>query len=97
LRLLELDRGRRFLDSEVNKQLLSIILSISTLVVTAAGTLHFNAQFMPDPINDLKFHYFVYFVMTSISTMGYDNPFNSAESRILIIILVCFAFSFVPW
>jgi hypothetical protein len=35
--------------------------------------------------------------MTSISTMGYDNPFSTAESRILIIILVCFAFSFVPW
>ena len=35
--------------------------------------------------------------MTTISTIGYENPFTSSESRILLIILVCFAFSFVPW
>ena len=96
LRILELDRCRKFLDSEVNKQLLSIILSITTLIVAAAGTLHFNSQFLEYPNNAKKYHYFIYFVMTTISTMGYENPFGSAESRILLIILVCFAFSFVP-
>jgi len=34
--------------------------------------------------------------MTTISTMGYENPFSSVISRILIIILVAFAFAFVP-
>jgi hypothetical protein len=97
LRLLELERCRRFLDSEVNKQLLSIILSIATLVIVSAGTLHFNAMFNTSPVNTMKYHYFIYLVMTTISTIGYENPFTSSESRILLIILVCFAFSFVPW
>jgi hypothetical protein len=96
LRVLELNRCKMYMDSEVNKQLLSIILSITTLILTASAILHFNSQFLPDPLNQLQYHYFIYFVMTTISTIGYGNPFGSVWSRILIIILVGFAFAFVP-
>lgn len=95
LRILDLNRCRSYMDSEVNKQLLSIVLSITALIVTAAACLHFNCQFQPIN-NELQFHYFIYFVMTTISTMGYSNPFPTVESRILIIILIAFAFFFVP-
>ena len=49
------------------------------------------------PNNDYQFHYFIYWVMTTISTIGYDNPFESVMSRILIIILVTFSFLYVPY
>jgi len=42
LRILDLNRCRSYMDSEVNKQLLSIVLSITALIVTAAACLHFN-------------------------------------------------------
>lgn len=95
LRGLEFDRIKKYLDSEVNKQLTSILVSITTLVVSAAGALHYNSLFIGN-IAPLQFHYFIYFVMTTISTMGYENPFSSAASRVLIIILVIFALTFVP-
>lgn len=35
--------------------------------------------------------------MTTISTMGYENKFSSSISRVLIIILVLLALTFVPY
>jgi len=96
LRMMEFNRCRKYLDSEVNKQLLSIILSITTLIITASGTLFFNSQFLDPPNNQVKYDYCIYFVMTTISTIGYSNPFSSVVSRILIIVLICFALTFVP-
>lgn len=96
LRVMEFNRIRKYLDSEVNKQLLSIILSITTLIMTASGTLYFNSQFLQPPWQNAAYDYCVYFVMTTISTIGYSNPFGSVISRILIIVLICFALTFVP-
>lgn len=46
LRGLEFDRVKKYLDSEVNKQLTSILVSITTLVIAAAGALHYNSLFV---------------------------------------------------
>ncbi|CAD8157114.1 unnamed protein product [Paramecium pentaurelia] len=93
---LEFDRMKKYLDSEVNKQLTSIMITTATLVLCAAGALHFNSLFL-ETVLHFKFHYFIYFVMTTISTMGYENKFSSAISRVLIIILVLLALTFVPY
>lgn len=72
------------------------MITTATLVLCAAGALHFNSLFL-ETVLHFKFHYFIYFVMTTISTMGYENKFSSAISRVLIIILVLLALTFVPY
>lgn len=49
IRILEFDRLKKYLDSEVNKQLLSILVSIATLVIASAGALYYNALFINTP------------------------------------------------
>ena len=43
-----------------------------------------------------NFQYYIYFVMTILSTLGYENKFTSISSRVMIIILIIFALTFVP-
>ena len=42
------------------------------------------------------FHFYVYFIMITISSVGYQNPFTTATSRLFIIILISISIIFVP-
>ena len=42
------------------------------------------------------FHYYIYFIMITISTEGYQNFLSSTASKIFIIILICISLLFVP-
>lgn len=45
---------------------------------------------------NLQFDYYIYFVLTTISTVGFENSFNKTEIKIFIIGLVIVAILIIP-
>lgn len=72
---------------------------MGTLVLFSSGILQFAERVeyasIQNSIYFLPFQYYIYFVMTTISTMGYENIFSNSSARVLIIVLIIFAFVFV--
>ncbi|EWS75923.1 calcium-activated potassium channel protein (macronuclear) [Tetrahymena thermophila SB210] len=107
-RIMRLQRLLIYIDNDTLKELFQIILAALSLVILASGILQFTQRNSVGNIgsgknsnqdidlNTLPFHYYIYFVMITISTLGYDNPFNNSVIRILIIFLLIFSFIFVP-
>jgi hypothetical protein len=77
---------------------------VLTLIVVAAATVQYVSRFtLPDPNNkddvtiyNLEFLYYIYFVISAVSTVGYENLFSSPTQRIVVIVLLSFAIFFVP-
>lgn len=74
------------------------------MILFWAGVLHSVEHFYtPDP-NDPKavatyekqFNYYIYFVMTTISTVGFENVFKIIEMKIFIIGLIIMALVVIP-
>lgn len=47
-------------------------------------------------VYESEFDYYIYFVMTTISTVGYQNPFSKVELKLLIIALIIVALLVIP-
>jgi hypothetical protein len=84
---------------------MNIVISVLALVIVASASTQFMQRMYGPPSPDdtlefelysYQFHYHIYFIMTTISTVGFQNNFSSPESRILIIVLIFFAIIFVP-
>lgn len=59
--------------------------------------------YTPDPNDakavaayELQFNYYIYFVMTTISTVGFENPFTIIEMKVFIIGLIIMALVVIP-
>lgn len=105
-RILRLRRLNIYIEAEVSKQLSNIIIVISTLTLVAAGTLYIvemsleyygltNQQSI-DQTQNFDFWRYIFFIMTTISTLGYDNPFSAALARIYFIFLILISLAIIP-
>ena len=79
------------------------------MILFCAGTLQLVERISPpEPESDFldyqnklavyqsQFDYYIYFVMTTISTVGYQNPFSKVELKLLIIALIIVALLVIP-
>lgn len=105
-RILRLQKLNRYIEAEVSKQLSNIIIVITTLILFAAGAFNLvqqaleNAGIVPSvqysETKDFNFWRYVYFIITTISTLGYDNPFSTAVARIMLICLILISLAIIP-
>ena len=77
------------------------MLSIFTLIIVSSALLQLAQRtetYDKDQkeLQKLQFDYYIYFVLTSISTVGYENRFNKVESKILSSFLILFAILVIP-
>jgi hypothetical protein len=75
---------------------MKILLVICTLLLGFSGLLLIFERQDENQSNELSYHYMIYFVMTIVSTVGYENPLVSNHSKILLTILVISGIVIVP-
>ena len=80
----KLKRLSELIENEVNKQLVSIFITILTVVLIFAGLIQYIYMVSGSMNNDIVnkertdnygFYDYIFFVMTIVSTVGYENPF----------------------
>ena len=83
----------------------NIIIGVLTLVMGASASLklleifyvsNFSGSGDETELANNPFHFYIYFIMITISSVGYQNYFSSVVSRFFIIILICISIIFVP-
>lgn len=105
LAVFKLFRLVELIENEVNKQLMSIFITILSLILFFAGGLRFLYRFSKI-VNypkenlvdiDYGFYEYIFFVMTIGSTVGYENPFfDNILLRIAIVVVIVVSISIIP-
>ena len=99
LRILRVERFLIYVDSEVNQVLGEIFLRGISAAVFSAGVLQVVDNFWRENnwMATLPFHDYWYFVLVSLSTVGYGdiNP-ESDFAKLYIVFLVLFALYYIP-
>jgi len=106
LRILKLESYQRFVENEVNKQLVNILLTILTLILFAAGLeqllQYAQVEYSSDPsynmieLSHRDYHQFIFNIIVTVSTLGFNNPFTTAISKIFLILLVMTSIFIIP-
>jgi len=91
-----------FIENEVNRQIVSILVSLINLIIIFAGACQYVVMLENRPVvvkEGASFVFFDYFylVMTIISTVGYGNVFFSLPiTRLLIVFIIIVGLALVP-
>lgn len=103
LRVLRIVRINRFvlsyMDNEVNKKVAALITNLLTAVVFCSGIIFalendYRRTYM-EPL--FMFHDVIYFVIVTISTVGYGDIYPMAwASKMLVVLLICAALVYIP-
>jgi hypothetical protein len=100
---LNLSKLGDFIENEVNRQIVSILVSLINLIIIFAGACQYvvmlengGSVVVKEGQTFVFFDYF-YFVMTIISTVGYGNPFFPLPiARLLIVFIIIVGLALVP-
>lgn len=95
------------IENEVNKQLVNITLTVFSIVFMFAGLVMYIFKVSSDALNknvanlqDLQqkgYYDYIFFVMTIISTVGYENPFyGNIVLRMFIVVIIIISIATVP-
>ncbi|KRX03637.1 hypothetical protein PPERSA_04189 [Pseudocohnilembus persalinus] len=89
--------------------LIEWVFSVMNIIILSASLLYYAERFeMPEGSKndpqyekqwqryDKNYLYYIYFVLTAISTVGYNNIFTNTSTQIVIIVLLQFGIYFVP-
>jgi hypothetical protein len=66
-------------DTEVSRQIFTILLTLMLLVYISAGMFMVAENFERSEDEQLKFHQSVYFVIVTLSTVGYGDIYPDSE------------------
>mmetsp|Transcript_8231 Transcript_8231/g.15524 ORF Transcript_8231/g.15524 Transcript_8231/m.15524 type:complete len:1217 (+) Transcript_8231:175-3825(+) len=93
LRALRVHRKLVFIEDEVQRFLSQMALSVLTMILFDAAIM----QYLEKQEQNLEFHTWMYFLVVSISTVGYgDISPISTLGRFMAMFFICFAIIFVP-
>ena len=93
LRALRVHRKLVFIEDEVERFLSQMALSVLTMILFDAAIM----QYLELQEQKLEFHTWMYFLVVSISTVGYgDISPISTLGRFMAMFFICFAIIFVP-
>jgi len=106
LRLMTINRVIKYIENDINKELSNIILTVLALVVVMAGFVQF-VENQANPFNDEvlcledgicynKYHDTFFFIMITISVIGYNSNVVSDEGRVAIILFIAIVMIFIP-
>jgi hypothetical protein len=84
------------MDSEINKQLMKIVLVIGTLILGFSALILIFERNSSDGLTPISYHYMIYFVLTTVSTVGYENNLGSVYSKLILIILIVSGLFILP-
>jgi hypothetical protein len=103
LRVLRIFRVNRYvvgkIDSEMTKGIVMMATNILTAAIFAAGMVQVldNGYRIANHIPTLRFHDTLYFIIVTISTVGYgDIAAQSDEGRLMVMCLICSAIIYIP-
>ncbi len=85
-----------YMESEINRQLMKIVLVIGTLILGFSALILVFERQSTDSLSPVSYHYMIYFVLTTVSTVGYENNLSSAYSKILLILLIVTGLFILP-
>mmetsp|Transcript_23872 Transcript_23872/g.35024 ORF Transcript_23872/g.35024 Transcript_23872/m.35024 type:complete len:1148 (-) Transcript_23872:179-3622(-) len=93
LRALRVHRLLVHIEDEVERFLSQMLLSVVTMILFDSAIM----QYLEKQQHDEKFHTWMYFLVVSISTVGYgDISPGSTLGRFMAMFFICFAIIFVP-
>ena len=69
---------------------MSIVLWLVSIILLAAGLLQLVETY------EDSFHFYIYFIMTVISTVGYGSSFEKTETKIVLVALIIGAIIMIP-
>lgn len=105
-RILRLEKLNKYIETEVSKQLSNILIVISTLMLVSAGILYITEKALDttgevseaekSQTKSYDFWRYIFFIMTTISTLGYDNIFSAVVARILLVVLILISLAIIP-
>lgn len=85
------------IENDVNKKLVSISMVVLSIILVFAGLIQYLYRITDflkmneankDTTNKFGFYDYIFFVMTIVSTVGYENPFFSNDLLRLVIVFV---------
>ena len=87
----------RIVETDVSKQILTIIITLSLLVYISAGMFMAAENLARSDEEKLKFHQCIYFITVTLSTVGYGDLAPQTElGRILVIIVIIMTIAIIP-
>lgn len=86
-----------YIKNEINRRVFQILLNIISKLVFFAGLIRLALHLGGDLKNQeySSYYYFLYVVMTIVSTVGYQNPFGEQYSLIIVVILITISMSMI--
>lgn len=96
LRIYSIGQMISYMESEINRQLMKIVLVIGTLILGFSALILVFERQSNDGLTPISYHYMIYFVLTTVSTVGYENNLGSAYSKILLIVLIVTGLFILP-
>eukprot|EP00232_Nephroselmis_pyriformis_P029999 CAMPEP_0182871260 /NCGR_PEP_ID=MMETSP0034_2-20130328/11017_1 /TAXON_ID=156128 /ORGANISM="Nephroselmis pyriformis, Strain CCMP717" /LENGTH=879 /DNA_ID=CAMNT_0025003803 /DNA_START=266 /DNA_END=2902 /DNA_ORIENTATION=+ len=103
LRILRVHRLMMHSDSEVQRQVFMLVFTIGSVVFCTAGFLHALEDVGNDVGSDSSnkidtFDEALYLVAITVSTVGYGDLYpHTYEGKVLMILMLCFTFTVVPY
>lgn len=100
LRVLTLIRALKYIENDINRELCRIIIGALALVIGFSGYIQLieNREDLTsgDLSNYQSFFDTFFFIMTTISIVGYYSPVTSFEGKISIIVLMAIVVIVIP-
>ena len=90
-------RNFRLGETEVSRQIFTILVTLSLVVYIAAGMIMISENMPRQNDNKLEFHQAVYFVIVTLSTVGYGEIFPDTElGKIFVIGVMIVTIVIIP-
>lgn len=100
-RLWQLPKLSSNIENQVTRKLAEITIIFIMLIMIFAASLQYIEriqQEMPQNPDTDRFHfyYYLFVIMSTLSTLGYENPFNNTFSKLLIILIIFCSIAVIP-
>jgi hypothetical protein len=84
-------------ETDVSKQMFTIVQTLLQLVYISAGMFMIIENFSAKPEDRLSFHICIYFIVVTLSTLGYgDISANTVAGRVLVLFLILITIILIP-
>lgn len=98
LRIVKIDKLTNYIENVINRQLLNIGIIVMTLILTSAMILFtIESEYSGgDGSFAMTFNFSLYFVVTTISTLGYGSPYINSVTRLFCTGLIIVSLLIIP-